>query len=111
MFKTCSCSFVWYFRTLFWDDVIIIWDENIVYEKKNLLMTNKKFFLLNFLATNYRDHPKITYENIVQKDMKKFHFKASSRILAGLAIEILKGGRGTRYILMKWHISSWLFTT
>ena len=29
--KTCSCPFVKYFRTLFWDDVTIIWDENIVF--------------------------------------------------------------------------------
>ena len=29
--KTCSCPFVRYFRTLFWDDITIIWDENIVY--------------------------------------------------------------------------------
>ena len=25
------CPFVQYFRTLFWDDIMIIWDENIVY--------------------------------------------------------------------------------
>ena len=39
--KTCSCPFVRYFRTLFWDDITIIWDENIVYffnwEKKTVL--------------------------------------------------------------------------
>ena len=29
--KTCSCPFVLYFCTLFWDDITIIWDENIVY--------------------------------------------------------------------------------
>ena len=30
-FKTCSCPFVRYFRTVFWDDITLIWDENIVY--------------------------------------------------------------------------------
>ena len=39
--KTCSCPFVRYFRTLFWDDITIIWNENIVYffnlEKKPVL--------------------------------------------------------------------------
>ena len=29
--QTCSCPFVRYFRTLFWDDITIIRDENIVY--------------------------------------------------------------------------------
>ena len=29
--ETCSCPFVWYFHTLYWDDITIIWDEKIVY--------------------------------------------------------------------------------
>ena len=39
--KTCSCPFVQYFCTLFWDDITIIWNESIVYfinwEKKPCL--------------------------------------------------------------------------
>ena len=75
LYKTCSCPFVRYFRTLFWDDIIIIWDENIVYFfnwEKNMFGTNKKFVYLIFINKLSWYHPKITYENIVQKDMNKF---------------------------------------
>ena len=60
---------------LFWDDITIICDENIVYfltEKKKLLWTNKKFVYLIFINKLSLYHPKITYGNIVQNDMKKF---------------------------------------
>ena len=55
----CSCPFARYFRKLFWDDILIIWDENIVY----LIFINK--------LSCY--HPKIMYENIVQKVINKFY--------------------------------------
>ena len=54
---------------------MIIWDENIVYFfnwEKNLFWTNKKFVCLIFINKLSWYHPKIAYENIVQKDMNKF---------------------------------------
>ena len=41
-------------------------------EKKNLFWTNKKFVYLIFINKLSWYHPKIMYENIVQKDMNKF---------------------------------------
>ena len=41
-------------------------------EKKKLFWTNKKFVYLIFINKLSWYHPKITYENIVQKDMNKF---------------------------------------
>ena len=61
--------------TLFWDDIMIIWDENLftfLTEKKNQFWTNKKFVYLIFINKLSWYHPKITYKNIVQKDMNKF---------------------------------------
>ena len=40
--------------------------------KKNLFLTNKKFVYLISINKLFWYHPKITYENIVQKDMNKF---------------------------------------
>ena len=74
LLKTCSCTTVRYFRFLFWNDITIIWDENIVYflhEKKKLFWTNKKFGYSIFINKLLWHHPKITYKNIVQKDMNK----------------------------------------
>ena len=64
--KTCSCPFVQYFCTLFWDDTTIIWDENIVYFfnlEKNLFWTNKNICLLNF----HQQIIVISSQNYVQK--------------------------------------------
>ena len=41
-------------------------------EKKKLLWANKEFVYINFINKLSWYHPKITYENIVQKDMNKF---------------------------------------
>ena len=63
------------FVRYFGNDITIIWDENIVYFfnwEKNLFWTNKKFVYLIFINKLSWYHPKITYENIVQKDMNKF---------------------------------------
>ena len=60
---------------LFWDDITIIWDENIVYFfnwEKKLFWTNKKFVYLIFVNKLLWYHPKITYKNIIQKDMNRF---------------------------------------
>ena len=76
----------------------IIWNENIVYffnwEKKNLFLTNKAFLYLIFINKLWY-HPKITYENIVQKDMNKFHlysYYISTVVfsLHGIVPELLK---------------------
>ena len=72
--ETCSCPFLRYFCTLLWDGMII-WDENIVYLfnwEKKLFWINKKFVYLIFIKTLSWYHPKITYKNIVKKDMNKF---------------------------------------
>ena len=42
-------------------------------EEKNLFWTNKKFVYLIFINKLSWYHPKIMYENIVQKDMNKFY--------------------------------------
>ena len=63
-----------YFCTIFWDDITIIWYENIVYFhnwEKKMLWINKKFVYLIFINKLSWHHPKIMYENIVQKDMNK----------------------------------------
>ena len=77
--KTCSCPFVWYFLTSFWVDITIIWDEDIVYffnwKKNKLFWTNKKFVYLILINKLSWYHPKILYENIVQKNMSKFEKK------------------------------------
>ena len=73
--ETCSCPFVWYFCTLFWDDIMMIWNENIVYLfnwEKNLFWTNKLFVYLIFINKLLWYRPKIMYQNIVQKDMNVF---------------------------------------
>ena len=78
--KTCSCPFVRYFRTLFWDDITIIWDENIVYFfnwEKTLFWTNTKFVYVIFINKLPWYHPKIMYENIVQKEMNKLFITIS----------------------------------
>ena len=52
-----------------------IGDESIVYFfnwEKNLFQTNKKFVYLIFINKLSWYHPKITFENIVQKEMNKF---------------------------------------
>ena len=54
-YKTCLWPFVRYFRTLFWDDNTIIYWWKL----------SKQYFHPKLS----RYHPKITYENIVQKDM------------------------------------------
>ena len=36
--------------------------------------------------------------------------KVMSFLLTNVMVQINSGGRGTRYNLIKWHISSWLFT-
>ena len=47
-------------------------------EKNTLFWTNKKFVHLIFINKLSWYHPKITYENVVQKDMNKFFvFKKS----------------------------------
>ena len=42
-------------------------------EKKNLFWSNKKFVYLIFINKLLWYHPKITYENILQKDRKEFY--------------------------------------
>ena len=54
--KTCSCPFVRYFGTLFWDDITIYWDKNYV---------QNSFFPQLKIITNF--HPKIRSQNIVRK--------------------------------------------
>ena len=72
--KTCPCSFAQYFHTLFWDDIVIIcwwklskqtsyWSKTFFSEQKS-----KQYFHPKLSWC----HPKITYENIIQKDMNKF---------------------------------------
>ena len=61
--------------TLFWDDIKIIWDDNIVYFfnwEKKMVWTNKKFVYLIFINKLLWYHPKIRYENIIQRDKNKF---------------------------------------
>ena len=68
-------SYVGYFCELFWNNITMIWDENLVYfltEKKKLYWTNKKFVYLTFINKLSWYHPKVAFENIVQKDMNKF---------------------------------------
>mgnify|MGYP007015602983 CR=1 FL=1 len=58
-------------------DGSVIWIENIVYSfnwEKTLLWTNKKFVYWIFINKLFWYYPKITYKNIVQKDMNKFTF-------------------------------------
>ena len=59
-------------------------------EKKNLFWTNKKFVYLIFINKLSWYHPKITYENIVQKNMDKFlvFFLKKSFIFCGSKFEI-----------------------
>ena len=71
--KTCSCPFVRYFRTLFWDDITKIWDENIVYltfltEKKHVL-DQYDVCLLNF----HQQIMVISSQNKVRKYRTKVH--------------------------------------
>ena len=46
-------------------------------EKKNLFGTNKKFVYLIFIDKLSWYHPKITYENIAQKEINKFIIAAA----------------------------------
>ena len=56
--KACSCPLLWYFGTLFFDDITIFWDENLLWfwteKKENLFWTNTKFVYLTFFP-KYRN--------------------------------------------------------
>ena len=72
---------------------MIIWDENIVYFfnwEKTLLWTNKKFIYLIFINKLLWYHPKITYENIVQKDMHKFNVNTQKTLVQTQHVESTK---------------------
>ena len=68
-------------------------------EKKTLFWTNKKFVYLIFINKLSWYHPKITYKNILQKDMNKFIDDVGSlRIKQTICI----------MLLCKW-IQNWTF--
>ena len=74
-FKLVHVLLYYIFVQLFWNDITIFWDENIVYFfnwEKKLFWTNNKFFYLIFINKLSWYHPKISYENIAQKDINKF---------------------------------------
>ena len=58
----------WYHNNLGWKYCLLFY-----LRKKKLFWTNKKLVYLIFINKISWYHPKIAYENIVQKDMNKFH--------------------------------------
>ena len=57
-------------------------------EKKNLFCTNKKFVYLIFINKLLWYHPKITYKNIIQKDMNKFLESDSRNFLTQNGVQV-----------------------
>ena len=74
--KTCSCPLVWYFGTLFWDDITLFWDENLLLFTflTGKLRKKNSFGPIKSLFTYY--HNKFLSQNIVissQNNVQKYH--------------------------------------
>ena len=84
-------------------------------EKKNLFWSNKKFVYLIFINKLLWYHPKITYENILQKDRKEFYknkITILDRILVNRWFSVLPSlNLFSNYIFIAgWHTSLLMIT-
>ena len=79
-------------------------------EKKNLFWTNKKFVYLIFINKLSWYHPKIMYENIVQKDLNKFFInwkKNLARVQILTASPRLETNFHKTFVTPAWHREKW----